>query len=77
MKITNILKFDYYFFKDKIHEIQKKLEKQHIHLVLNNFEECFNIRQINNREEKVRRKIPEELDCFDDIVIEIKEYYNK
>ena len=76
-KITDILKLDYYFFKEKIYEIQKSLNQEHINIILNNFEECFSWREIHQRESRVRRTIPAELDCFDDLVIGLKEYYNK
>lgn len=76
-KVTFKLKNDYHFFIEKIHEIQFSLGNEHINLTLRNFEECFSVREIKDREWKVRRRIPDELDCFDFLVIGIKEFYNK
>lgn len=76
-KITDQLKSDYYFLKKEIYETQRSFDREYINNILDGFELCFSVRKINERQNKVRRTIPEELDCFDYLILEVKEHYNK
>lgn len=43
--------------------------------ILKNFEQCFSIRDISKWSEKVKRRIPEELDCFDYLLNALVGYF--
>lgn len=64
---------DFHFFNKKIIELQSQTHKEHIPSTLRAFEQCFSIRNIENWEQEVRRVIPRELDCFDYLLIGLKE----
>ena len=65
---------DFAFFNKKIIEIQRSLHKSDwLDRILYNFEQCFETRSIEKWKDEVRRTIPKELDCFDYLLISLKE----
>lgn len=71
------LEEDFNFFAPSIHSIQNATHRQHNKLAINNFEHCFTVREIAEWQDKVRRQIPMELDCFDYLLISLKEDFKK
>lgn len=75
--IRDQLEIDFNFFISKIKEIQSKTHRQHNDLSIRNFEHCFLVRNIEDWENQIKREIPRELDCFDYLLISLKEECNK
>ena len=70
-KIREKLLNDFGFFLTII----KKIHGQDEELSLTNLENCFLVNNIKNWYQKVQRKIPEELDCFDCFIVSVEGYY--
>lgn len=71
--IREKLEEDFNFFAPSIHSIQKATHREHNKLSISSFEHCFTVRNIAEWQNNVRREIPRELDCFDYLLISLKE----
>lgn len=75
--LRNSIEKDFNFFLDDIIRIQKETHRNYQDIVLRNFENCWSPRKLSEWQSRVRRRIPDELDCFDYILVSLVEYFNK
>lgn len=68
---------DFNFFLDVIIKIQKETHRNYQDIVLRNFEACWSPRKLSEWQSRVRRRIPDELDCFDYILVSLVEHFSK
>lgn len=73
--VREALERDFNLFVSRIKEIQSRTHRQYNDSSINNFETCFSVRRIEDWKGQVRRIIPSELDCFDYLLISLKEDY--
>jgi|SRR3989339_13894 len=67
------LEEDFNFFAPSIYNIQKATHRKKIEAVIERFEWCFKVGKISEWQNKIQRKIPEEIDVFDHLLISLKE----
>ncbi|GEM_PF-3041424 len=72
-KIREKLEIDFNFFLPSIRSIQQATHRKNNELSISNFELCIRETNICRWETNVRRKIPDEINCFDYLIIALKE----
>ena len=71
------LEIDFNFFLSSIKSIQEVSHRQHNDVIIGNFEQCITVRDIADWQNKIKRTIPAEIDCFDYLIIALKEGWKK
>lgn len=75
--LRNKIEIDFNYFVEDIIKIQKATHRDYQDVVLRNFESCWQPRLLSHWQSEVRRQIPNELDCFDYILISLIEHSKK
>lgn len=72
-KIRHSLQKDMWYFSNSFLEIKKNEDPKYnwCFIELINLEECIWVREIKDWENKVKRRIPDELDCFDNMILKL------
>lgn len=78
-KLREIINTDFNFFKSDFIKIEKEKNPKYnwVFLWLNNLWQLFSVREILKWQEEVKRSIPKELDCFDWMILWVKEYIKR
>lgn len=76
-KVRECLETDFNYFLDEITRLQRSNHRSYPDLVLRNFEACFRPRRIEVWGVEVGRRVPEEVDGFDYILVGLAESFKK
>ncbi len=74
-KIREKLLDDFNFFLPTIKSIKHRPYKDTEDIALTNLENCIFVSNIENWFQEIKRKVPEELDCFDCFIANLEGYY--